>query len=406
MVRRQRSGSVGERFRAGDEPRWRRCSTSTRAPCWRSPAGCWRTGGWRRRPCSRRSSRPGGPRRRSTRNARWAPGCGRSCGARPSTSGAASTVTRRAASTRSPRSTCPRAQPPPIADAADVGGPPGHRRAAAGRPEVVRLAHLEQLTQPEIAARLACRWGPSSPVPTPYRLLAATPSSAVALTDLVRHAVRTDPAPRRPGGDGPARDPAVGPTCPPACGSGRWRRCGQRSGAPRGGRSRPAGPFGGVTRCWPPRPPSSWSGWWPAAATCSDPGTARRRRAVRHRRCAGGPRPPPSCATSRRRVGAARRRRPAPGPAGTFYEVRCGPRQGLRRELPPAGSRDSVAVVGRGAGGLRRATVTASRWPAGRTPLALWSSGGPQPLRSTCWQRRGALTGLQRAAASPGRSAT
>jgi RNA polymerase sigma-70 factor (ECF subfamily) len=77
----------------------------------------------------------------------------------------------------------PSVEPPSIADAADVWAV---RRAIdslppAGR-EVVRLAHLEQLTQPEIAARLGVPLGTvKSRTHAAYRLLAAALSSAVAL---------------------------------------------------------------------------------------------------------------------------------------------------------------------------------------------------------------------------------
>lgn len=77
----------------------------------------------------------------------------------------------------------PSVEPPSIADAADVWAV---RRAIdalppAGR-EVVRLAHLEQLTQQEIAARLGVPLGTvKSRTHAAYRLLASTLASTVAL---------------------------------------------------------------------------------------------------------------------------------------------------------------------------------------------------------------------------------
>jgi RNA polymerase sigma-70 factor (ECF subfamily) len=75
----------------------------------------------------------------------------------------------------------PRVEQPSIADAADVWAV---RRAvdqlpAASR-EVVRLAHLEHLTQPEIAARLDLPLGTvKSRTRQAYRLLAGALSAAV-----------------------------------------------------------------------------------------------------------------------------------------------------------------------------------------------------------------------------------
>jgi RNA polymerase sigma-70 factor (ECF subfamily) len=75
----------------------------------------------------------------------------------------------------------PRVEPPSIADTSDVWAvrkavdelPPASR-------EVVRLAHLEQLTQPEIAARLDLPLGTvKSRTRQAYRLLASALSSAV-----------------------------------------------------------------------------------------------------------------------------------------------------------------------------------------------------------------------------------
>jgi RNA polymerase sigma-70 factor (ECF subfamily) len=77
----------------------------------------------------------------------------------------------------------PRVEPPSIADAADVWAvrraldelPPAYR-------EVVRLAHLEHLTQPEIAARLDLPLGTvKSRTRQAYRLLASALSSTVEM---------------------------------------------------------------------------------------------------------------------------------------------------------------------------------------------------------------------------------
>ena len=180
MVRRQRSGSVGERFRAGDERALAEVFDEYAGPML-AVAGrmladrrlaeeavqqafvqAWRA-------VDVRSGTPAGPLAAVDRAAH---------GGRP----------------LAPRAPSRGAQPrrgrpgrPALGRAAldrrrgrRVGGPPGHRRAAAGRPEVVRLAHLEQLTQPEIAARLGVPLG-TVKSRTAYRVLAAALSSAVAL---------------------------------------------------------------------------------------------------------------------------------------------------------------------------------------------------------------------------------
>ena len=77
----------------------------------------------------------------------------------------------------------PTVEPPSIADTSDVWAV--RRAIDALQPasrEVVRLAHLEQLTQPEIAARLGVPLGTvKSRTHAAYRLLAASLSSSVAM---------------------------------------------------------------------------------------------------------------------------------------------------------------------------------------------------------------------------------
>jgi RNA polymerase sigma factor (sigma-70 family) len=78
----------------------------------------------------------------------------------------------------------PSVEPPSIADAADVWAV---RRAVDALPpasrEVIRLAHLEHLTQPEIAARLDIPLGTvKSRTHTAYRLLASALSAVYEMS--------------------------------------------------------------------------------------------------------------------------------------------------------------------------------------------------------------------------------
>ena len=83
-----------------------------------------------------------------------------------------------------PPADLPSVEPPSIADAADVWAV---RRAIDALPpasrEVIRLAHLEHLTQPEIAARLDIPLGTvKSRTHTAYRLLASALSDVYEMS--------------------------------------------------------------------------------------------------------------------------------------------------------------------------------------------------------------------------------